>query len=148
MSLQHLTHLYPWPLHAHTKDIFVEQFGIQINTLYFENISPGVIFLHPPEKLVIEVRSRGRYSGISWERTSASVDRSLLSNYNEIFALGRTTSADYGWYQGILLPSPPSFQDIVPSSIMDFIVTAPGLNSAIIITSSEKNFLSECSTID
>ena len=41
-------------------DIFVEQHGRQISTLYHESISPEVIFLHPPEKLVIEVRSRGR----------------------------------------------------------------------------------------
>ena len=51
----------------HIKDIFVERLGRQISTLYHESISPEVIFLHPPEKLVIEVRCRGRYNGISWE---------------------------------------------------------------------------------
>ena len=85
-----------------------------------------MIFLHPPEKLVIEVRCRGRYSGISWERLTTSIDRSLLSNHDEIYALGRTTEADYGLYQVVLFPSPPTFQDIVPDSILDFIVTAPG----------------------
>ena len=117
---------------THTKDIFVEQFGRQINTLYLESISPEVIFLHPPEKLVIELRCRGRYTGISWERPAASVDRSLLSNHDEIFALEKTTEADYGLYQVVLLPSPPSFQDIIPDSILDFIVTAPGLKFVII----------------
>ena len=87
-----------------------------------------VIFLRPPEKLVIEVRCRGRYSGISWGRTNASIDRSLLSNHDEIYALGGTTEADYGFYQVILTPSPPSFQIIVPDNILEFIVTAPGLN--------------------
>ena len=110
------------------KDIFVEQLGRQISTLYIENISPEFIFFQPPEKLVIEVRCRGRYSGISWDRPSGSIDRSLLSNHDEIYALGRTTEADYGLYQVILLPSPPTFQDIVPTSILDFIATAPGLN--------------------
>ena len=107
-------------------DILMEQFGTQINTVYFENISPTVIFLHPPEKLVIEVRCRGRYSGISWEGNSADIDKSLLSNHDEIYALGRTTEADYGMYQVVLRPSPPVFQDIVPQSILEFIVTAPG----------------------
>ena len=112
----------------HVKDIFVEQSGIRISTLYLENISPTVIYLHPPEKLVIEVRCRGRYSGISWDRTGASINKTLLSNHDEIYALGSTTEADYGFYQVILTPSPPSFQIIVPDNILEFLVTAPGLN--------------------
>ena len=115
----------------HIKDIFVERLGRQISTLYHENISPELIFIHPPEKLVIEVRSRGRYSGISWDRPSGSIDGALLSNYDEVYALGKTTEADYGLYQVVLLPSPPTFQDIVPTSILDFIVIAPGLNLCI-----------------
>ena len=111
---------------VYTTDIFTEQFGTQISTIYLENISPALIFLRSPEKLVIEVRCRGRYSGILWEGNSAPIDKSLLSNHNEIFALGRTTEADYGLYQVVLLPSPPTFQDIVPQSILEFIVTAPG----------------------
>ena len=88
-----------------------------------------MIFLRPPEELVIEVRCRGRYSGISWSRIGASVDRSLLSNYDEVYALGRTTEADYGLYQIVLTPSPPSFQVIVPNNnILEFLVTPPGLN--------------------
>ncbi len=110
----------------HVTDIFVQQFGLQISTLYLENISPGVIFLHPPEKLVIEVRCRGRYSGISWDRPGASINRLLLSNHDEIYALGRTTEGDYGLYEVILIPSPPSFQSILPSSTLEFVVTAPG----------------------
>ena len=100
--------------------------GRQISTLYLESITPEVIFLHPPEKLVIEVRCRGRYNGISWDRPSGSIDRSLLSNHDEVYALGRTTLADYGLYQVFLLPSPPTFQDIVPTNILETIVTAPG----------------------
>ena len=107
-------------------DIFVAQHGRQISTLYHESISPEVIFLHPPEKLVIEVRCRGRYSGISWDGPSGSIDRSLLSNHDEIYALGRTTLADYGFYHIILFPSPPTFQDILPTNILEIIVTAPG----------------------
>ena len=91
-----------------------------------------MLFLHPPEKLVIEVRCRGRYSGISWERTSGSIDRSLLSNHDEIYALGRTTEADYALYRVVLFPSPPIFQDIVSSSILDFIVTVPGLKFVLL----------------
>ena len=84
-----------------------------------------VIFLHPLEKLIIEVRCRGRYSGISWSRAGASVDRSLLSNYDEIYS---TTEFDYGYYQVTLTPSPPIFQIVVPDSILEFLVIASGLN--------------------
>ena len=112
----------------HVTDIFVEQNGMEVSTLYLEKISPTVIFLHPPEKLVIEVRCRGRYSGITWSTTGASVDRSLFSNHDEIYALGSTTEADYGFYQVILTPSPPSFQILFPDSILEFLVIAPGLN--------------------
>ena len=112
----------------HITDIFVQLNGIQISTLYLENISPVVIILHPQEKLVIEVRGRGRYSGISWSRIGASVDRSLLSNHDEIYALGSTTEADYGLYQVILTPSPPTFQILFPDRFLEFLVTAPGLN--------------------
>ena len=111
----------------HVIDIFVEQNGIQISTLYFENISPEVIFLHPPEKLVIEVRCRGRYSGITWSRIGgAPINKALLSNHDEIYALGNTTEVDYGFYQVFLTPSPPSYQIIVPHNILEFLVTAPG----------------------
>ena len=115
----------------HIKDIFVERLGRQSSTLYFERISPEVIFIYPPEKLVIEVRCRGRYSGISWDRLSGSIDRSLLLNHDEIYTLGRTTEADLDLYQAILLPSPPTFQDTVPTSILDFTVTLPGLGLKI-----------------
>jgi hypothetical protein len=90
-----------------------------------ENISPEIIFLHPPEKLVIEVRCRGRYSGIVWDRPGASINMSLLSNHDEIYALGRTTEADYGFYEVVLTPT-PVFQIIFPSSSLEFVVTAPG----------------------
>jgi hypothetical protein len=97
-----------------------------VSALYLENISPTVIFLHPPEKLVIEVACSGRYSGISWDRPGASIDRFLLSNHDEIYALGRTTEADYGIYEVVLTPAPLSFQIILPKSSLEFIVTAPG----------------------
>ena len=112
----------------HITDIFVQQNEIQISTLYLENISPMVIILHPPEKLVIEVRCRGRYHGIYWNKIGASVDRSLLSNHDEIYAIGSTTEVDYGFYQVFLTPSPPSYQIIVPDNILEFLVIAPGLN--------------------
>ena len=125
----------------HTKDIFVELFERQISTLYFERIAPEVIFIYPPEKLVIEVRCRGRYSGISWDRLSGSIDRSLLSNHDEIYTLGRTTEADLDLYQAVLLPSPPSFQNIEPTNILDFIVTLPGLDLTICKHSKYISFL-------
>ena len=104
-------------------------FQIRVNTIFLENISPLVIFIRPPEKLVIEVTCRGRYSGISWERTfsSATIDPSSLSNHDEIYTIGRTTEADFGFYEVFPLTSPPTFQELVPTSMLDFIVTTTGM---------------------
>ena len=70
-----------------------------------ERISPYVIFLLPPEKLVLEVRTSGGYSNIFWNRDSnplgTSAAPALLSEFThffEIFVREPTTTSDYGTY--------------------------------------------------
>ena len=64
-------------------------------------MSPPVVFLTPPEKLVLEVRTRGGYDFIAWARVG---DRSFrqnlteLVNFHEIFVRQPTTTSEHGTY--------------------------------------------------
>lgn len=111
----------------HTPDIYRQQQGAVLNIIYFEPISPQAIFIRPPEKLVIEVKCRGRYRGISWDKNRQPIDRSLLSNHDEIYVLGRTTDRDFGIYDVNAFDSLPIPQSILPLPRLEFIVTASGL---------------------
>ena len=67
-----------------------------------ERVSPPVVFLTPPEKLVLEVRTRGGYDFFSWNRVrdnSFRQDLSELLNFHEIFVRQPTTASDYGTYR-------------------------------------------------
>ena len=66
-------------------------------------MSPPVVFLTPPEKLVLEVRTSGGYDFIFWTRVG---DRSFsqnatteLVNFHEIFVRQPTTTSEYGTYR-------------------------------------------------
>ena len=99
---------------------------VLFNTIFSESISPEVIFLHPPEQLIIEVSVRGRYSRIVWHRNGTDAPQSSLSNFNEIYVVQETSSADFGHYQVIPFASPPTIQVVRPP-VLDFVVTSPGL---------------------
>ena len=96
-----------------------------LNTIFPMNISPEVIFLRPPERLVIEVKVRGRYSRVVWHRNGTDVPQSSLSNFNEIYAVEQTTTSDFGYYQVFPFTFPPTIQLVRPSHL-SFIVTSPG----------------------
>ena len=78
-----------------------------------ERISPQVIVLDPPEKLVIETRASGGYSQLEWNRNGnpfriAENTGSLspfivtlqeFSNFFEIFVREPTTTDDLGVYE-------------------------------------------------
>ena len=65
-------------------------------------MSPPVVFLTPPEKLVLEVRTRGGYDVIAWTRVGDSSfrqDVTELVNFHEIFVRQPTTTSEYGTYR-------------------------------------------------
>ena len=68
-----------------------------------ERVSPSVVFLTPPEKLVLEVRASGGYDFIVWNRVddrSFKQDRTTeLVNFHEIFVRHPTTTSEYGTYR-------------------------------------------------
>ena len=97
------------------------------NTL--ERISPQVIVLNPPEKLVIETRASGGYQHYDWLRNGnafgtgsfpATLDE--FPNFFEIFVREPTTMDDLGAYGADLQITPGQTQ--LPD--LEFIVTRYG----------------------
>ena len=71
-----------------------------------ERVSPQVIVLSPPEKLVIETRASGGYSQFDWERNgepfgsnSFIVTLQEVPNFFEIFVREPTNASDLGVYE-------------------------------------------------
>ena len=104
-----------------------------INTIFLENISlaaPEVIYVRPPEKLVIEVTGSGRYQRIVWQRNGFTLSSSTpqnpqeFFNHYEIFVRGETTEDDIGLYEVSLFLYGFLNQRLIPADI-DFIVISP-----------------------
>ena len=93
-----------------------------------ERISPQVIVLDPPEKLVIETRASGAYRQIDWQRNGNpftlargqpfSVLLQEFSNFFDVFFRDNTTVNDLGIYTVDLVLNTGSQ---VPD--LDFVVT-------------------------
>ena len=93
-----------------------------------ERISPEVVYLRPPEKLILEVKAKGRFQEIHWSinGTLVTISQSQFSNYREIYFVEETTEANFGLYEispRIFTP----FQRTAPSEL-DIIVIPPGLS--------------------
>ena len=97
------------------------------NTL--ERISPQVIVLNPPDKLVIETRASGGYQHYDWERNGDPVNTGSFpatiedfSNFFEIFVREPTTMDDLGVYAADFQIAPGQTQ--IPD--VQFVVTRYG----------------------
>ena len=68
-----------------------------------ERVSAPVVFLTPPEKLVLEVRASGGYDFIVWSRVGDSSfsqnPTTELINFHEVFVRQPTTTSEYGTYR-------------------------------------------------
>jgi len=99
------------------------------NTL--ERVSPQVIVLNPPEKLVIETRASGGYQQNDWSRNGIPfgsagfpVIPQEFPNFIEIFVREPTTMDDLGVYDVDLQISPGQTQ----TPAVQFFVTRYGKN--------------------
>jgi len=97
------------------------------NTL--ERISPRVIVLNPPEKLVIETRASGGYQHYDWTRNGDPfgsmgfpVTPQEFPNFVEVFVREPTTMNDLGVYLADLIIAPGQTQ--IPD--LEFFVTRYG----------------------
>ena len=78
-----------------------------------ERVSPQIIVLDPPEKLVIETRASGGYQWLEWDRNGNgftiipgqpfTVTLQELPNFFEIFVREPTTTNDLGVYEAELV---------------------------------------------
>ena len=108
------------------------------DTVIIERVSPAVIILRPPEKLVIEVRTSGEYEVHFWIRNenlfgpSGNFQVMFLDefpNFFEIFVRDNTTNDDLGIYtvQPTVTNANSQTHTILPGSGgVDFAVIAPG----------------------
>ena len=76
-----------------------------LGTPTVEAITPSPIILHPPRKLVLEVRTAGRYQLIRWRRNSNEVGMGdfhpgsgNFSHFSEVYTRVPTTASDFGVY--------------------------------------------------
>ena len=105
------------------------------NTIRIERVSPEVIILRPPEKLVIEVRVSGDYEVLFWRKGTISmfipglIRPQEFPDYFETFVRDNTTADDEGFY--IVHPQFKSgttqTHTIIPTGGVDFGVIAPGM---------------------
>ena len=94
-----------------------------------ERVSPRVIVLDPPEKLVLETRASGGYQQFDWIKNGVpftlaqgqpfTVTLQEFPNFFEIFVRDSTTTNDLGVYEVDLIPNAGQAQ--VPE--VDFAVT-------------------------
>ena len=97
------------------------------STVFLERVSPEVIFLRPPEKLVIEVKAIGRFRNVRWFKNGLSVTltEANSANHLEIYVRDPTTSDDLTLYEVNLRAADVLGQRNVPGEL-DFSVTPPG----------------------
>ena len=107
--------------------LVTDRFVWNINTIFLQRRSPEVIFLRPPEKLVIEVVIAGRYWNIQWlvNGVLQTITQEEYPNYNEIYVKETTQESDIELYEVDVRASSVATQRISPSGL-DFFVIAPG----------------------
>ena len=98
-----------------------------MSAVFLERVSPEVILLRPPEKLVIEIKATGRYRNILWNKNGIplTLQPQQFPNYNEILVYGTTTQDDFGLYEVGLRAANLLTQRNIPSQL-DFTVVPPG----------------------
>ena len=104
------------------------------STIRIERVSPEVIILRPPEKLVIEVRVSGDYEVLYWSKHTSSqlipgiMGPQELPNFYEMFVRDNTTVEDDGIYiVRPILKYAFFLYTQIPRRGVDFAVIPPGV---------------------
>ncbi len=105
------------------------------NNICIERVSPEVIILRPPKKLVIEVRVSGEYEVLFWYKGAIAtfipgqMRPQEFPNYFETFVRDNTTADDEGFYsvQPQFKSGTSQTHTITPTGSVDFGVIAPGI---------------------
>ena len=108
------------------EDLLVHCVAVITSVLYtgdnvLERISPRVIVLDPPEKLVLETSASGGYSQFEWQRNGNpfmlapgpfTITLQEFSNFFEVFVREPTTVNDLGVYEVELVGGQPQVPEI------------------------------------
>ena len=109
------THLYTVLAETHSLHIII----VAGEVLQSQTISPDIIILCPPEKLVLEISNTGRYRFTQWARNGelAGIPSSRFqpflesfAHFGELYFAENTTMEDLGIYEATVEPAPRSGQ--------------------------------------
>ena len=111
--------------------ITVSAMSLAGETLSAVAVSPSIIILRPPEKLVLEITTSGRYLFTSWSRNGVTLGNSgfgisssrRVVDFGDIYFSDNTTEEDLAEYEVVLNPASSSDQVI---DGVAFTVIAPG----------------------
>lgn len=90
--------------------------------LIIEAVSPSIIILRLPDKLVIETQTSGGYLEILWTKDGNSPSSNVYINFGQTFLVESTNMADLGRYGVTLIPFPGSLQQFPPEIFFDVIL--------------------------
>ena len=101
-------------------------------TLSVVAVSPSIIILRPPEKLVLEITPFGHYFFTSWSRNGItfgstgfeSTSSRGIVDFGDVYFSDSTTEEDLAEYDVILHPAPNSGQATLDR--VSFTVIGPG----------------------
>ena len=95
-------------------------------------VSPPITILRPPETLMLEIRSSGRYDSIQWQRKGEVINNpDSYTHFFEVYFSEDTTTADLGTYEVNALVLPSTSQ--VAPNVLTFLVIQFGKYIIIII---------------
>ena len=95
--------------------------------LTMEALSPPLIILKPPEKLVLEIQTSGRFFALEWHKDGNYLGFSTPSftHFGEVYYVENTRAVHVGRYEARLIPFKKSTQ--VPPSPIIFDVILHGI---------------------
>ena len=96
-------------------------------TILIRPVSPPIIVIRPPEKLVIEVQCFGGYVDLFWNRDNSNLVTGLF-HFREVFVAEETTEHSAGIYN-VLAPNRAYYRVVVST----FHVILSGMQSVFYV---------------
>ena len=98
--------------------------------LTMEVLSPSLMILKPPEKLVLEVQTSGHFFALEWRKDSnylgsPGFSTTSFTHFSEVYYVENTSAVHMGRYEARLIPFKNSAQ--MPPSPIIFDVLLHGI---------------------